>query len=218
MDLLPCCCKLLRDYDGGVRTLHNSYFFRSMCLLWLLLSANANMAETFEYAAVRSWSIRVDMTLDYGCYIYSKYEDGTEFRVGVDILKGSIYLLIGDSKWQAIEYQKKYEVQLKFGDEFKWTERAEGYSFYPPEDQPYLAISIDGSNENYLALFLKEFSQEANFQLFFNGTSIANLGLNGSDKALQKLYECQEEMDSIPHGDDLIEDSPEHTSDDPFDS
>ena len=193
--------------------------FASFWLICLLASSPyAFSQETPEYDTVGAWSIRVDTSLDYGCFLYSSFEGGSEFRLGVDLRNYQIYLVVGDPDWQSIEYGKRYDVELKFGDETKWTAPARGFSFDPPENQPYLTVNLTSGDEDSVALFLTEFMEEPNFQVFYNGPSILNLNLTGSYQATIKLFECQEAMNSINEPNDPFAEPPRRKANDPFSS
>jgi hypothetical protein len=151
--------------------------------------------EVFDYGAVGAWSVRIDPSLDYGCFLFVEFEEESLLRLGVDPIEGGLYLLVGDPDWQSIDYGKTYAVQLYFGDETPWTADASGFSFDPPEDQPFLEIIIDTDPDNTY-LFMTEFMQEANMNLHYNGSSIMNLSLRDSYEAGMKLFECQEAANS----------------------
>jgi hypothetical protein len=161
----------------------------------LTLSQTGFAEDMPEYAMSGNWSIRVDTSLDYGCFLLTTYQDGSAFRLGVDRTDGSVYVLVADPNWESIEYGKHYPVSLQFGDESPWTADATGFSFDPPEDQPFLAVHAS-TDRDTMWLFLREFMVEPNFELFYKGSSVANLSLKGSYAATLKLLECQSEINT----------------------
>lgn len=195
------------------------YFKRrvSVLLVFALLGSTTVAEEMPEYATVGNWSVRVDTSLNYGCFLFAKYEKGSLVRLQIDPSDNSVYLLLGDPNWESIEYGKNYPVKLTFGDETPWTADAAGFSFDPPQDQPFLSITVSTEGDS-LYTFVSEFMQESNFQLYYNDKSIQNLALRGSYKAALKLFECQKAANSLLDEQDPFEAPPARTVDDPFSS
>jgi hypothetical protein len=146
-----------------------------------------------EYANVNGWSIRIDTSLANGCFAFLSYEQDSVLRIGIDATDNSAYVIFGNANWESISIGKKYDVEIQFGSEVKWVGTGNGFSFDPPEDQPYLWVEIENNPESTYT-FISEFMQEKNVQLFYNGQSIENLSLKSSYSAGMKLLECQKEM------------------------
>ena len=166
-----------------------------------------------EFASVGTWSIRVDTSLDYGCFLVSTFEGGTALRFGFDMTELTLYVAIGDPKWKSIEYGKNYAMEVQFGDESPWSGDAVGFSFSPPENQPWLWITVS-DDEELFGEFFGEFMAERSVDFLFKGESIANLSLKDSYKAGLKLFECQQAMASM--SDDPFKATRHRPSDDPF--
>jgi hypothetical protein len=81
-----------------------------------------------------------------------------------------------------------------------------------------LTVILTSGDEDSVALFLTEFMEEPNFQVFYNGPSILNLNLKGSYQAAMKLFECQEAMNSINEDRDPFAEPPRRNANDPFSS
>lgn len=164
---------------------------------FFIIMAQLTLAEDEampEYAVVSGWSIRVDTSMDNGCFAFAEYERGSILRVGVDNRDSSVYALFGNEDWRSIEYGKKYDVEIQFGNETKWNGKATGMSFDPPQNQPYLWVAIVG--EDAVVNFISEFMAETSVELFYNGNSIDKLKLEGSYAAGLKVIECQKVMRS----------------------
>jgi hypothetical protein len=191
------------------------YLLIKLTALFLLaISFSAFSDENVpEYATVGPWSIRVDSSLGYGCFLMAEFEGGSLLRLGFDNSNDTIYVLIGDMKWKSIEYGKKYNVEIQFGDETKWTGNAKGFSFDPPNNEPWLWISIS-IDSDLAILFFQEFMQEQGINLFYKNSSISHLSLSDSYKAGLKLLECQETMNTIDE--DPFDESKGSENEDPF--
>lgn len=186
---------------------------------WLLLLTAAIVQnpvwsyaqEIPKYSEAGAWTIAIDTTLGSGCFLYAEFEAGSLFRIGVDRTNTSLYALWGDEKWQSIEYGKQYPVEVYFGDETAWTGNAEGFSFDPPENQPFLRLTI---GEEAIELFMMEFMQEHNVRLHYENRQILNLSLKDSFQAGMQLLECQESADKW--SEDPFQDMPAVHGEDPF--
>lgn len=179
----------------------------------LVFSAEA--PDQPEYAKVGPWSIRVDTTLDYGCFIFAAFEGGTALRFGFNMTDQTIYAMVGDPKWKSLEWGKAYHVIITFGDEEPWSGDAMGFSFDEGEDGPWLWINV-GEVGDVAELFFTEFMQEGDFALDYKGKEITKLSLRGSHKAGLKLLECQEEM--LEMGEDPFKEISVDLEQDPFKS
>src|SRR6056297_948950 len=135
------------------------------CLLFLGTIVQAE-DEPHLYRTVAGWHILIDPSLGNGCFAIAEFEEGTALRVGLDMDGQSVYVVVGDSSWRSIEYGKSYKVSIVFGDETPWSGDATGFSFSPPNDEPYLWIAV--SEGDAIDLFVDEFMREKNFQLFYN--------------------------------------------------
>ena len=167
--------------------------------------------EAPTYSEAGAWTIAIDTTLGDGCFLYGEFEAGSVFRIGVDRNNAGIYALWGDEKWQSIEYGKEYPIQVYFGDETPWKGDAEGFSFDPPENQPWLKLTI---GEDGLSLFMLEFMQEHNVRVHYDDREILNLSLKDSFQAGMQLMKCQESADKW--SEDPFRDMPAAGSEDPF--
>jgi hypothetical protein len=148
-----------------------------------------------EYANVDGWSVRVDESLNNGCFVATLYEGDTLLRIGFDRENNNFYALFGDPLWKSIEYGKKYNVEIKFGNESKWTAIARGMSFEPPQNEHYLWVNV-GEDSDQIGIFLDEFMRETSVKLFYNEEIISHLKLKGSYAAGMKLLECQKLMNN----------------------
>ncbi len=156
--------------------------------------AHTDSREAPEYATVGGWTIRVDTSLNDSCFALVTYEQGTVFRLGLDLTGEQIYIIVGDPNWDSIEYGKDYDIQLAFGERDEWDANATGFSFDPPEDQPYWAATV--RVENGIDDFYEEFMREHYVTFYYEDEVIASLQLTDSYKVGLKLLECQEHITS----------------------
>lgn len=173
---------------------------RSLVGLFFIVIAQLTLAEDDlmpEYAVVSGWSIRIDTTLNNGCFALATYEKGSVLRVGIDNRDDTVYVIFGNPDWKSIEYGKNYDVEIQFGNETEWSGTAKGISFKAPENQPYLAVTI--ATEDAVVNFIREYMSEKWVEFFYDGNSIDKLTLEGSYAAGMKILECQKNMRSNDH-------------------
>ena len=178
---------------------------------FMAISGWAYAEDTVTYTEVGAWTIAVDTTLGDGCFAYADFEGGSALRIGLNNTEDSFYVMMRNEDWKSIEYGKKYEIEIRFGNLDPWTGRAEGFSFDPPNNEPVLQmiISNDGLEE-----FLTEFMQESSVQTYYENQEILNLSLRDSFQAALQLAECQESVDMWTK--DPFGDTPTRDQADPF--
>lgn len=167
----------------------------------LLVSTGAAGAqETAQWSKVGGWSIRIDRTIGNGCYAYQTYEEGTSIRVGFDLSKQSIYMILGNPVWRSLEVGKVYTMQFVFDDQKKYSGELTGIELADRIFLNHSDVSLD---------FTKDFMQRNTLRITFRGSQIAHLSLRNTYAAMAEVVTCQEEMDAA-------EESQKLKSGDPF--
>ena len=91
---------------------------RILTLAALLASLAAQpslAADAPLWATVGNWQIRVDETLNYGCFMVGSYERGDVLRIGLDFRSGANgYILVGNATWKSLEVGKEYQLSVQF--------------------------------------------------------------------------------------------------------
>ena len=146
--------------------------------------------ETFEYATVGAWQIRVDPTLGATCFMMAEFVDGSVLRVGHE--ESVVHVILGNPNWRSIEYGRVYPIELAVGDREPWSGDSVGFSFDPPESQAFLRMDIESDLSND---FLTQVMQERFMVVRYAGKEILQLSLDGSFRATLKMAECQREVD-----------------------
>ncbi len=158
------------------------------------LSVPALAQDTREWSQVGHWSIAVDPTLNNSCFALNEYDDGTVLRIGLDLSdEGIWYIMFGNDRWQSIEAGSDYDVSLKFDREAEWNAIASGIDMGGGINFLY----VFGSDVN----FFDEFVRKNTLKLFYDGSTIAQLSLSGSARAINAMLECQEAQDAAPPAD-----------------
>lgn len=144
-----------------------------------------NTPEVTRFSYSDPWLIAVDHTLGGGCFLYLRYERGTELRIGFNRQRGNGYVLVGNPAWSTLEVGKDYRIDMRFDYENPWQADAVGFRF-PSGSQIYLSVSFDR------AAFLTEFMAKQNLEITYNGRQVALLSLRGSGAAGLELIRCQD--------------------------
>ena len=149
---------------------------------------NATSVETALWKSVGNWSVYIDKTVSYQCFITILYDDYTVFRVGFQDPKSTsaLYVAIGNLNWSSIEDGKDYDLVLQLDNESGWKSPATGMHF---GTFPSLIVNTNQTG------FVDELMRKHSLRVFFNDRQILNLSLRGSNAALQEMAACQNAVD-----------------------
>ena len=168
-------------------------------------SSNAFSEETAQWDKAGNWDIRVDHTLDYGCFMVAGYEGGTVLRIGWYPPEQTSYVMIGNGNWQSIEAGGTYDIEFQFGDRVPWEAPATGRYM---DDLPVLVFSVSDGD------FMQDLAEQSQLKVSYQGEEIDRLKLNDSYKALKSMLECQDTVMSFDE--DKNTDPFKEDSEDPF--
>lgn len=164
------------------------FLFRTALGLPLVFGlSHAGMAadETPLWSHVGPWDVRVDPTLNNGCFLLGAYTQGEIIRIGVNNQTRSGYVLLGNEKWKSLETGKEYDLVFAFEGDTPWKVQAK-------------AVQI-GASTMLLALFknskfLDDFGSKTKLTITWDGNLVSVLPLTGTYAALQALAECQRQF------------------------
>lgn len=161
------------------------------CVVGLLLTTEAKSEtnqETALWKNVGPWSVYIDKTTQFQCFIATTYQDYTIFRVGFQQPNSTsaLYVSLGNMNWSSIEAGKDYDLILQIDNEPGWPSPARGFRF---GTMPALIV---GTNQTG---FIEQMMRKHSLRVFFGGKQILNLSLRGSNAALMEMANCQNEVD-----------------------
>lgn len=163
--------------------IRNILLLQAFFTSWLTYADEAPLWKNVE-----GWEVRVDLTLQNGCFASAVFDGNTVFRIGIDGRDGQTYFMITDDDWHSLEVGKKYVLDIKFGNETPWKLTAR-------------AIDLSGAtfltgfiNDEMSSVFLQEFKNEAAVSFFYQENQIARLSLRGSYAAGLEIQNCQKVM------------------------
>jgi len=144
---------------------------------------------------VGPWDIGVDESLDYGCFMITRFSRGTVFAIGFDRKTGNNYVIAGNDAWH-LEAGKEYPLDIQFDNEpsYHGTAIAVGKPMllYLPFDKPK---------------FVADFARKQTVSIAYRGRSVTTLPLDSTYEATLDLLACQEAVERSRNG---------SRSDDPF--
>ena len=155
---------------------------------------------------VGRWEIRVDTTLDYGCFA-AVIENNKVFRIGIDNLDSDVYAIVGKVGWESIEQGKAYDIDVEFDSEGAWEVPAVGINMNGTKG---LAFEIGDT------LFLDELMERHTMYVDYNGRQILRMSMEGSIRAIQSLGACMETFNDDSSQSDRQADPFASPDDDPF--
>jgi hypothetical protein len=157
-----------------------------LSILILFLTGNTLWAEaSIRWAKVGEWDVRVDKTLDYGCFMITGYSRGTILRIGMNNKQKNGYLLLANDAWRSVEVGKEYKLRLQFDDENPWVGTFTGISL--------------GTTTSLLTSFSntqvwREFAAKHKLSVQYKQSAVTSLPLTGTFAAMRSLITCQDKI------------------------
>ncbi len=160
-----------------------------IALFGLFISGHSQAQDMPKWKNVAGWEIRVDTTLNYGCFLYSNFKGGTIFRMGFNLKKKNGYFILGNSKWQSLEKGKEYKIKVRFGNLAAWSGPAKVITM--GDNHPFLMLDFSKFE------FMTEFKSQHWVSFSYSGRQLAKLSLKGSSLAMEELARCQAKMEEM---------------------
>lgn len=187
----------------------------AICFACASIFASASFAEdknlAAEWATVEGWDIRIDESMNNGCFITTVYEGDTFIRFGYEPGRGEAYMMLGNNAWKSIEADKEYPIELQLDNDASWTAKATGSKI---GTTPMLYVFFKEFE------FLDDVRRKRRIAITFEGKSIAKLNLAGSSAALLEMLNCQKSVNSMianqPKDKDPFEKGEAKPASDPF--
>lgn len=170
------------------RTTHSWGPLTMLVAGFLALGVNGVAAQTIDWKTVGSWDISFYPNSE-GCQAFALFEEDTAFFIGFDNTGGILALDVTllDQRWESIQDDKEYSINLNFGDETPWTLEMSGIQV---DGYPGLNIMIDIESDE-ADLFIKEFQRETRMVWKFKGSELGRYTLRGSSRAFDEVIACQ---------------------------
>jgi hypothetical protein len=189
-------------------------------LLSALIIASPMFAAQSAYSEITNWKTVGEWDVSFypgtgGCLASAEYEGGLSFLIGLTDVNGDIALeiVLLKEEWQAIEDDKEYTVNVKFGNETPWTLEMTGVRL---ETFNGLNFSISAATEE-AGLIAEEFVREVSMDWTYDGKNIAFVTLRGSRAAFEEAVACTKSYrNATQQSDDPFSSSSQRSADDPF--
>ena len=167
--------------------------FRRLLSLSILLAIAVDPATAEEdeplWGNVQHWAIRIDRTLNFGCFLVTQFDGGTVFRLGVNRTEQNRgYVILGNSKWKSLEVGKRYQISLKFDNLAPWSTNAHVINV---GTSSFLFIPFSDTK------FIQEFAVSHRVVVSYDFSIVTTLPLNGTAAATAELAKCQKAMDEL---------------------
>lgn len=143
--------------------------------------------EVSHWKDVGSWTIRVDHTLNGGCFAISNYGKYA-FRVGFNQTDSlETYALLAGTDWKSLKENQKYQLSLTFDDEVPWKGDATGIKM-----GDVIGLKMDVSDDK----FWGEFANSKALRIDYDGSFLVKLNMGESQRAFNEVIECQKQQRS----------------------
>ena len=151
-----------------------------------LLSAAAIAQDAAKWGQVGGWMIRVDRSVGNGCFAVQVYDNGTIIRLGFNMDRKTIYLMLGNQAWNSLEVGKRYQMFFvfdgvdRYNGELVATALANG------------TVLLDHNNVS--VNFTKAFMERNAVQIYYQGSRIGNFSLSNTYAAIAEVLNCQRDI------------------------
>jgi hypothetical protein len=166
---------------------------RRLLLLALVLSCwgapGARAQDTVLWGHVGQWQIRIDKSVNYGCFMLGSYTQGTLLRIGFDQNNRNGYLLVGNDAWRSLQIGNRYELVLRFDRAAPWRGPATARTI-GSGTMVFLHLTFDSPR------FLLELARRATLTIYYAGNAVTRLPLRGTYAATEELLRCQRAADA----------------------
>jgi len=154
------------------------------------LAAPAALAQdTVLWANVGQWQIRIDKSVNYGCFMLGSYTQGTLLRIGFDQNNRNGYLLVGNDAWRSLRVGNRYDIVLRFDRAAPWRGRATARTI-GSGGMVFLHLTFDNPR------FLIELARRIYLTIYYDGDVVTRLPLRGTSAATEELLRCQRAADA----------------------
>ena len=153
----------------------------------LNISELPDSKETLGYDKAGNWHVRVDLTLDGGCFANLIYDDYTYLRLSFAPSEKLVFVMIGNKLWRSIDNGQEYEVAVGFDKEEPWGSSAKGIVIGPIH---YFGFRLEGGE------FIQELRAARLMHVANASKLIGSYDVRGASAALAKLVECQRTVES----------------------
>jgi hypothetical protein len=145
-------------------------------------AAKLESTEVSLWKNVGAWTVRVDHTLNEGCFALANFEKYA-FRVGFaqsDTLES--YALLAGTEWKSLKENEKYQLSLTFDKETPWTGDATGIKL-----GDIIGLKLKISDDK----FWQEFIKSQSLRVDYDSSFLVKLRMDGSKNAFDEIIECQ---------------------------
>jgi serine protease Do len=170
--------------------------FRSFCLGFLLFcvapsSVNAKVQLQIDktFGEISGWTIGFSEGIG-GCLAAAKYRDETTVWLGFSGGRDSAYIAFTSPKWQSIEVDGGYDLQLVM------RRRVWNGKFFGLERKDEKGVYAS----NLKSAFIDDLAASGGARLFLNRRPVSSFSLEGSRQALTAVIACQKDYIAASNG------------------
>ena len=113
------------------------------------------------------------------------YRDGSVLRLGFDMTRKAIYLVVGNDNWRSIELGKLYHIDFVFDGAARYSGDFRGVRLGH-------AVFLAGTSLTFD--FTRDFMERSAVRIYYRGALIGNLSLRNTYAAVGEVIHCQQEI------------------------
>lgn len=139
--------------------------------------------QTLELVDFGNWQLRIDATVNGGCYVVTTYTDQSYLRVGYNPLTEDLTWGLGSNFWRSLAGGEEISVSIKFPAKESW----EGAGVVDRQGG-FATIYVPIGN----AKFIEEMTNGYIMQTIAKGVDLGWREVAGFDRAFEGLLDCQD--------------------------
>lgn len=145
-------------------------------------------ASTMLWKKVSGWDIRIDKSVNFGCFMVGIYERGDVLRVGIDQKHRNGYVLLANPKWRSLEVGKEYDLVFRFEGNKRWHGVARARKLGRSK-----ALLVRFSKAGFLA----NLAGKRSLLITHNHKKVVRLSLRGTYDAVLEVVRCQSAVEAV---------------------
>lgn len=154
----------------------------------LTLPSIPDNEATMHWSQSGNWMIRIDKTVEYGCFAFASFDDRTQVRLAVMPSEQGFAVHVGSPFWRSLDPQETYLIEMDFDGRPTWSGDARVIAFPPLK---FLVLRVADPE------FMLEAAQARAMTVRWAGKFLARLDMRGADKAISAVVDCQNAVEGV---------------------
>lgn len=154
----------------------------------LALPSIPDNEATMQWSRSGNWLIRIDKTVEYGCFAFASFDDRTQVRLAVMPSEQGFAVHVGSPFWRSLRPEETYLIEIDFDNRPAWSGDARVITFQPLK---FLVLRVSDPE------FMLEAAKSNAMTVRWAGKFLTRLEMRGADKAILAVVDCQKAVEGV---------------------